>query len=102
MQKLIKWREGLMGKLAANDNFIKGSITHVCGSCGRAFCICPKKSGANKAYRLTYKDARQKTRIVYIPRKRLPEMKRSVANYTRTRELIQKIIDANIAIFKKG
>ena len=101
MQNLIKWREGLMEELTANDNFVKGSITRVCGTCGRAFCICPKKPGT-KAYRLTYKDTRQKTRIVYIPRKRLPEMKRLVANYTRTRTLIQKIINVNIAIFKKG
>lgn len=101
MQDLVKRREVLRGKLAAAGNFIKGSITSVCGTCGRARCICKKKSGT-KAYRLTYKDGQQKTQIVYIPRTRLPEMKRMIANYARLRVLVQQIIQANIAIFKKG
>jgi intergrase/recombinase len=101
MQQLIKRRESLLARLVAGGDFIKGSITCVCGTCGRARCICKMKS-PSKAYRLTYKDGRQKTQIVYIPRNRLPEMKRLTANYARVRELVQKIITTNIAIFKKG
>ncbi len=101
MKNSIKWRKKLLGQLAATGNFIKGSINSVCGACGRAACICRKKSGT-KAYRLTYKNARQETQIVYVPRKRLPEMKRLIANYTRIRTLIEKIIQTNIAIFKMG
>lgn len=101
MQNLVKRRKALKTRLAATGNFIKGSITCVCGTCGRSHCICTKKS-ASKAYRLTYKDGRQKTQIVYIPRKRLSEMKRLIANYARARALVQQIIKANIAIFKKG
>ncbi len=101
MQHLVKRRETLLARLAAAGNFIKGSITCVCGSCARSHCICTRKSTA-KAYRLTYKDGRQKTRIVYIPRNRLPEMKRLIANYARLRELVQQIIATNIAIFKNG
>ena len=101
MQQLIKRRESLLTRLVAAGNFIKGSITCVCGTCARSHCICTKKSPA-KAYRLTYKDGRQKTQIVYIPRTRLSEMKRLTANYARTRALVQQIIATNIAIFKKG
>ena len=101
MQHLIKRREALLTRLLAAGNFIKGSITCVCGTCGRSHCICTTKSTA-KAYRLTYKDGRQKTQIVYIPRNRLPEMKRLTASYTRVRALVQQIIATNIAIFKKG
>jgi len=101
MQNLIQRRKALLARLAAAGNFIKGSVTCVCGTCGRARCICAKKS-AVKAYRLTYKDARQKTQIVYIPRNRLPEMKRLIANYARARALVLQIIETNIAIFKEG
>ncbi len=101
MQNLVKQRESLLNRLVTAGDFIKGSITCVCGTCGRARCICKKPSAA-KAYRLTYKDARQKTQIVYIPRGRLHEMKRMIANYARARVLVQQIIVANIAIFKKG
>jgi len=100
MQNLIKRREGLLASLAASGNFIKGSITGVCGKCSRAHCICIRRSGT-KAYRLTYKDGRQKTQIVYIPSRRLSEMKRLIANYARARELLQQIIEVNIAIFKR-
>ena len=101
MQQLIKRRESLFARLVADGNFIKGSITCVCGTCGRSRCICTTKSTA-KAYRLTYKDDQQKTQIVYIPRNRLPEMKRLTANYARVRALVQQINATNIAIFKKG
>ena len=101
MQHLVKQRKTLLTRLVAGGNFVKGSITCVCGTCGRSHCICKTKAGT-KAYRLTYKDSGQKTQIVYIPRNRLSEMKRLTANYARARSLMQKIIATNIAIFKKG
>jgi len=101
MQNLIRQRDALLRRLVAGGNFVKGSIGSVCGSCARSRCICAKAC-TTKAYRLTYKDARQKTHIVYIPRNRLADMKRRIANYTRARTLLQQVIDTNIAIFKKG
>ncbi len=73
MQHLVKQRKILLTRLVAGGNFVKGSITCVCGICGRSHCICKTKAGT-KAYRLTYKDSGQKTQIVYIPRNRLSEM----------------------------
>ena len=101
MQHLIKRREALLKRLVAGGSFVKGSIARVCGTCARSRCMCAKAC-ATKAFRMTYKDARQKTHIVYIPRNRLAEMKRLIANYTRVRALLQQIIDTNIAIFKGG
>ena len=101
MQQLIKRREALLKRLVASGNFVKGSITSVCGTCARSRCICAKAC-ATKAFRLTYKDARQKTHIVYIPRNRLADMKRLIANHARVRVLLQQIIDTNIDIFKDG
>jgi hypothetical protein len=101
VQHLIRRREALLKRLVAGGRFVKGSITKVCGTCARSRCMCAKAS-ATQAFRLTYKDARQKTRIVYIPRNRLAQMQRLVANYARVRALIQQIIDTNIAIFKGG
>lgn len=100
MQNLIKKREKLLRRLVDVGNFIKGSITVVCGTCARAHCVCARKT-TTKASRLTYKDRGQKTQIVYIPQGRLAEMKRSIANYGRMRALIQQINQVNIAIFKK-
>ena len=101
MQQLIRRREALLKRLVAGGNFVKGSITNVCGTCARSRCRCAKAS-ATKAFRLTYKDGRQKSHIVYIPRNRLAQMQRLVANYARVCALIPQIMDTNIAIFKAG
>jgi len=61
MKRLIKRKKALMGTLAQCGNVVRGSINSVCGKCNRANCICEKKS-PTKAYRLTDKDSRQKTR----------------------------------------
>jgi hypothetical protein len=82
MHYLIQRREALLKRLVAGGSFVKGSIASVCGTCARSRCMCAKAC-ATKAFRMTYKDARQKTHIVYIPRNRLAEMKRLIANYTR-------------------
>jgi hypothetical protein len=101
MRNLIKQREKLLRRLVDAGDLIKGSITAVCGTCARAHCVCARKSTA-KAYRLTYKDRDQKTQIVYVPKRRLAEIKRQVASYGRMRALIQQIIQTNIALFKQG
>jgi len=94
-------RNVLLKKLAQYSSAIRGSITSVCAKCSRANCICDKRT-PRKAYRLTYKDRRQKTRIVYIPRSRLPEIKRMIANYSKSRKIMEQLIETNIRIFKNG
>lgn len=101
MKRDIMRREALMKKLAQCGNMIRGSINCVCSKCNRAHCIC-KIKGAAKAYRLTYKDRKQKTCIVYIPKNRLPEMRRLLTNYSQARGIIDQLIAANVEIFKKG
>ena len=94
-------RNTLSKKLAQYSSIIRGSITSVCARCSRANCICDKRT-LRKAYRLTYKDRQQKTRIVYVPRSRLPEIKRMIANYSKSRKILEQLIEANIQIFKNG
>ena len=94
-------RNALTKKLAQYSNIIRGSVTSVCAGCSRANCICDKRT-PRKAYRLTYKDRRQKTRIVYIARSRLPEVRRMIANYSKLRKTLEQLIETNIRIFKNG
>ena len=95
-----RW-SALTKKLAQYSDVIRGSITSVCAKCSRANCICDKRT-PRKAYRLTYKDRRQKTRIVYVARSRLPEVRRMIANYSKLRKTLEQLIEANIQIFKNG
>jgi hypothetical protein len=101
MKDFDKTRKKLLGRLETCSDFVRGSVTSVCAKCNRAGCVCGKIT-RRRAYRLTYKDGRQKTRIVYVPRSRLPKIKEMIANYARLRKLIGQIVETNIEAFKEG
>jgi len=101
MKGLARKRKALLRKLLQCADFVRGSLNHVCGKCNRANCVCDKKTSRN-ACRLTYKDNRQKTRIVYVSRNRLPEMKKMLANYSKSRKIMEQLIETNIQLFKNG
>jgi hypothetical protein len=96
----VKKRNDLLNKLAQFPEFVRGSITSVCSTCNRAQCICSTKSSL-MAYRLTYKDNQQKSRSVYVKKDQLPRMQKMIANYARLRKLIEKLVEANIEVFKE-
>lgn len=99
MRDLVKKRNALLKKLYHHSEFFRGSVNSVCATCNRAHCICHKES-PRRAYRLTYKDSQQKTRIVYVPRSQLPRVRKMIANYGRVREIIEQLVETNIEVFK--
>jgi len=100
MQELVAKRRRLLNELMKCSNFVRGSINSVCAKCNRSHCICAVKT-SKRAYRLTYKNSEQKTRIVYIPEARLPKIRKMIANYSKSRKITEQIIETNIQIFKK-
>lgn len=101
MSVLEKKRDEYIKQLWACTTMIKGSISSVCSSCNRANCIC-KKPTSLKAYRLTYKDADQKTKTIYVPKKKLGEAKKMISNFKKFREVMDRLIDVNLTKFKEG
>jgi len=99
MKALLKKREALMKRIADSSKFLRGSITSVCSTCNRAACICTGKT-RGRAYRLTYKDKKQKTRTVYISQVQLPEARKMIDNYAKMRKLMDELFETNVAIFK--
>ena len=53
------------------------------------------------AYRLTYKDSQQKTHSVYVKKDQLPRMRKMIDNYAQLRKLIEKLVEANIEVYKQ-
>jgi hypothetical protein len=100
MKDFIKKRKQLLLRLEKCSDFVRGSINSVCAKCNRAGCICERPT-SSRAYRLTYKDSQQNTRIVYIPRGRLPEIRKKIVNYAKSRKLIEKLVETNIEAFKE-
>ena len=100
MRDSAKRRNELLKKLDQYSEFVRGSITSVCATCNRMRCICQRES-SRKAYRLTYKDKQQKTRIVYVPRGQLPRIRKMITNHGRVRKIIEKLAATNIEAFKQ-
>jgi hypothetical protein len=100
MKELVRKRNALLKKLDQHSEFVRGSISSVCAACNRARCICNKPS-SQRAYRLTYKDNQQKTRIVYVSRGQLPRIRKMIANYSQVRKIIEQLIETNIEMFKE-
>ena len=99
MKTSAEKRTALLKQLAQYAEFVRGSITSVCAACNRGRCIC-QRPRARRAYRLTYKDRQQKTRIVYVAAGRLPRVRTLLANYGRIRALIEQLVETNIEVFK--
>ncbi len=99
MKKLTQKRSDLLVELSTLGPVVRGSINQVCSTCNRAGCICKGRS-TKRAYRMTYKDARQKTKTVYIPRGKVGEVRKMLANYKRMRQLSDQLIEINVEIFK--
>jgi len=100
MKNLIQKRSDLLQKLNELGKCLRGSITHVCATCNRANCICEKEA-SRRAYRLTFKDSNQKTKTLYIPRGKLGEVRKMVANYKQMRKITEQLIEINVEIFKQ-
>ena len=100
MDNSSRKRNALLKKLNQYSEFVRGSINSVCATCNRASCICKKKS-SKMAYRLTYKDSQQKTRIVYVPRSKLRKMRKMIANYVKVRKIVEQLVELNIVEFKQ-
>lgn len=99
MKKLEKKQKILIAQLVECKDMMKGSIAELCSSCTRTKCICKTKS-QTKTYRLTYKDKEQKSRIVYVPKDMLEDVKYRLDQFEKARQIIDDLIKNNIEIFK--
>lgn len=100
MKDILLRKKAILKRLEHCSSFVRGSINSVCAKCNRAKCVCEKKIKSKRAYRLTYKDLHQKTKIVYIPQGKLPEIKTMIANYAKARRVMEELVELNLEIFK--
>ena len=101
MKRLKDKQAELLRGLQMSAYFLKGSIGDFCGNCHRAKCICDVKT-EKRSFRLTYKDKNQKTRVLYVPRTRVSEVEKLMANNSRLRKILDQLFELNIRIFKES
>jgi hypothetical protein len=100
VKKLNEQQEKLVEQLLKRKNMIKGSISSVCVNCSRANCTCETKTD-RRAYRLTYKEKGQKSKILYVPREEVQAVEKMILNYKQSKLIIDQLIDVNVKIFKE-
>ena len=83
-----------LARLAGMGAILKGTVSKV--NLGR------RKAGAGNrtSFLLTYKDKENKTRTIYLGKKRVADAKKMIANHRKLKCVLEKIVGLNIRMFK--
>lgn len=100
-RRLLRRRRLLAKRLAAVEEFVRGSVVLMKRKCVRPRCRRCAEGEGHPTWVLTVSE-KGKTRTVYLGEKRLAEARRLVANYRRVSEGIEEIARVNLALLKAG
>lgn len=85
----------LLRRLGLVGPFVAASLVCVPHRCGNSRCRCARGE-KHPSWRLTYKDANQKTVTVYVPVGMLEEVRQWVKNYRAFKSLASEISDSQL------
>jgi hypothetical protein len=85
----------LLRRIGQVGPFVGATLCCVRHRCGHAGCRCAKGE-KHPSWRLTFKDARQKTVSVYVPVALLEEVRQWVKNHRAFKKLAAEISDAQL------
>ena len=100
-RRLLQRRRLLVRRVAAVEEFVRGSVVLMKRKCIRPRCRRCAEGTGHPTWVLTVSE-KGKTRTVYLGEKRLAEAQRLVANYRRMKEWIEEISRVNLALLKAG
>ncbi len=78
-----------------------GSLSSAYLPCGNPNCKCARGFLHGPMWRLVWKDLKGKQSILYIPKKRLEEIKKRTEEYKKAKELLKEIGLFNLSLFRK-
>jgi len=83
-----------LAKLAKLGPMLKGTVSKV--------ELGIKKTGAERrvSFILTYKGKGNKTRTIYIGKKRVPDAKKMIGNYKKMKCIVERLVELNVQLFK--
>ena len=70
---------------------VVGNLSSVYLPCGKVRCKCKEGSLHGPMWRLTWKKEKQKSAILYVPKRHLEQVKKAVADYQKARVLLKEI-----------
>jgi len=94
---LTRKRRALLKKLAAVEQFVRGSVVLMKRRCTYAHCRKCASGQRHPTWVLTVSRA-GKTRTVYLGKKRVADARRMVANYRKMQQWIEQIAQINVTL----
>jgi hypothetical protein len=99
VNKQIRDKGSLQKTLQENStSMIRGSIVKLKGKCGKPNCACSQdREKEHIRYYLSVNEA-GKTRMIYIPKKRLPEVEAGIRAWKSFKKVGKELADINLAM----
>jgi len=79
---------------------LRGSLVQIKGRCGKPNCVCARDpSRKHTRYYLSYSE-KGKTQMVYLPKKKVAEVRKATEAWKRFKEISEEITRKNLKEFK--
>ena len=99
--EVLEIKKELLVKIVRMGIPVVGNLSSVYLPCGKARCKCKEGHLHGPMWRLTWKEKKQKSAILYVPKRHLEQVKKAVADYQKARVLLKEIGLENHAFLVK-
>jgi len=97
---LPKGVSGVLKKMYSVGNFSEGSVYPLAHTCGKKGCKC-YRGEKHISYYLSF-NRNGKTKMYYVPQKKLEKVKKWINNYSKLKKLIKELSDVNATSLKSN
>jgi len=98
---LKRRRQALRSKLPSLIAILRGSLIKRYKRCGKPGCKCAKGRGHGPKYYLSVSYPRLRPQMDYVPQEFHTQTKKFLANYQRTREILEEICEINRELLRR-
>lgn len=102
LKQLLKERDKLAAKLSGYKQILRGTIIERGNICGKAVCICKRKTNPvlHGPYRYLSHRSKKSINIIFLNKKKLAFASAGVREYDEAIELIYRVADINFEILR--
>lgn len=102
LKKLIKERDALADKLGDLKHILRGTIVRQGNICGKAVCICKRKTNPvlHGPYNYLSHRSRKMINMVFLTERKLALAKKGVREYNEAIELIYRLAEINFRMLR--
>ena len=98
---LKRRRQALRSKLPSLIAILRGSLIKRYKRCGKPGCKCAKGRGHGPKYYLSVSYPRLRPQMDYVPQEFHTQTQKFLANYQRTREILEEICEINRELLRR-